>query len=991
MTTQAADYTYTVSRSGACTSGCTGTLTTTGTITVNNLGPLSSSNITQWSLTINSPGLSPTTLTPANSSLTYNSADLYATATEFYLATAPVSGSHEEFGIKVSASNTEWIVSDEEMGGAPYEYFGNFTATGSESSFLPIPEGPGNKVPIGVRQGGGNGEDKPPVVYIPPPPPVTPPTAPPVVTPPIEPPVTPPTAPPVVTPPTEPPVTPPVVTPPTPIGSGKDCATILATNPSSPSGYYSIDPDGDGNIATLVVYCDQLTDGGGWTIINYQLAPTWKTYFTSWFPVDGNTMAVPDTSDNASRTLTKWFSLATSTTAFRRSELCQTVTSSSNQGEAYAATGNFYGCTWYNRNCDARCSTCADNYGQQTMGTCSHFEIGGPSAWDAIYNAYSGSCGGDWWNRAPSLGLTNRYCLAYKNPPVTPPVPEIPTISATQLEAGGQHTCLVTRTHTVQCWGANDKGQLGETTPANPATAVTINNLSGITAVSASTDYTCALTTEGTVKCWGSNGYGALKPINHPTYFRVPPTDIPGVTNVTAIATGGGHVCVLHNTGGVSCWGKSYQSPGTTRATPTLVEGLSSGVTAITAGEGHTCALLTTGMVKCWGYNTYGQVGDGTAGAGYHKYAPVEVQGLREVIAIGAGRWHSCAVMTGGSVKCWGRGDSYQLGNGNTTSSRTPVEVNGLNNDALTVVAGTDHSCALLKTGGVKCWGSNFTGQVTETNVALWKSATAIDVTGLTAPVVAVTATDNTGIGDATCALTASGTIQCWGAYYTVIPLSSTSRNIIGQKPVEIVLAGTESSIPVTSTSSSLPTTTVAAPVAVVTQFVPGVSACASNTTQLDASCNAQGQVFSGKLEVSASTNVSQIEVKGTIENHGWISNTTIQPGGAINGGVLTGYITNAGTLSDFEFVGASITGGTLAGNIINNSRVGGWFKDVTLAPGTKITGGTLKGQIQGDCKTPAVLEKVRVADGSSLSCVILGKEVKLGKNVKQQEVKMVE
>jgi hypothetical protein len=90
--------------------------------------------------------------------------------------------------------------------------------------------------------------------------------------------------------------------------------------------------------------------------------------------------------------------------------------------------------------------------------------------------------------------------------------------------------------------------------------------------------------------------------------------------------------------------------------------------------------------------------------------------------------------------------------------------------------------------------------------------------------------------------------------------------------------------------------------------------------------------------------------------------------------------ITNEGTLIDIEFVGALLTGGTLAGKIVNNSRVAGKIQEVKLAAGATITGGNLAGQIEGVCQKPALLEKVKVKTGSVLKCVELGKNVKMEK-----------
>ena len=127
--------------------------------------------------------------------------------------------------------------------------------------------------------------------------------------------------------------------------------------------------------------------------------------------------------------------------------------------------------------------------------------------------------------------------------------------------------------------------------------------------------------------------------------------------------------------GRVKCWGVQ---PGSTSETtystiPVDVSGLSSGVTAITAGWFYSCAVSSGGAAKCWGINIFGELGNGTTG---NSLVPVDVSGLSSgVTAITARFGHTCALMSTGGAKCWGLNDSGQLGNGTTTNSSTPVDV----------------------------------------------------------------------------------------------------------------------------------------------------------------------------------------------------------------------------------------------------------------------------------------------------------------------------
>ena len=185
---------------------------------------------------------------------------------------------------------------------------------------------------------------------------------------------------------------------------------------------------------------------------------------------------------------------------------------------------------------------------------------------------------------------------------------------------------------------------------------------------------------------------------------------------VSTLAVGPIHSCAVTASGGATCWGYNADGRlgnGTTfdSAVPVPVTGLASGVTAIAAGLSHSCALTSGGAVKCWGANNWGQLGNGTT---TDSTVPVQVTGLTSgAIAVATGFGYSCALNAAGAARCWGHNDTGQLGNGNTTDSSSPVQVSGLTSGIAKISAGSGmlgHSCAVTTAGAALCWGANAYG-----------------------------------------------------------------------------------------------------------------------------------------------------------------------------------------------------------------------------------------------------------------------------------------
>src|SRR6185503_858104 len=185
------------------------------------------------------------------------------------------------------------------------------------------------------------------------------------------------------------------------------------------------------------------------------------------------------------------------------------------------------------------------------------------------------------------------------------------------------------------------------------------------------------------------------------TTTRLVPVDVAGLSaNVVAISTGSNHACAVTQEGAVKCWGQNGSGQlgdgsTTSRLVPVDVVGLSSGVVKIALGFRHTCAITAAGGVKCWGTNGAGQLGDNW-GESYSS-VPVDVIGLpSKAIAIAAAFAHTCALLEGGAVECWGWNLHGELGNGSAEdTSPVPVDVVGLSSGIVGLAAGTENTCAI--------------------------------------------------------------------------------------------------------------------------------------------------------------------------------------------------------------------------------------------------------------------------------------------------------
>jgi len=380
--------------------------------------------------------------------------------------------------------------------------------------------------------------------------------------------------------------------------------------------------------------------------------------------------------------------------------------------------------------------------------------------------------------------------------------------------AGHFHTCAFLSGDSVKCWGRNSDGQLGlgdinhrGDGPNEMGDNLPVINLgTGKTAaaITLGSFHTCALLNDGSVKCWGRNSDGQLG-LGDTSYRgdgssemgdNLPAVDLGTGTTASAIVAGGYHTCALLNDGSVKCWGRNAygqlglgdlnnRGDGSNEMgnnLPTVNLGTGETASALIAGFSHTCALLNGGGVKCWGFNVYGQLGmgdtiwrgDGPGEMG-NSLPTVDLGSGSTASAVGAGGFHTCALLNDASVKCWGRNNDGQLGLDNTNDRGN--DPNEMGDNLLAINLGTgkavsvmsvggEHACALLNDSGVKCWGNNAQGQLglgdtnnrgdgpnemddnlPAVNLGMSMTASAIDAGGFH-----------------TCALLNDGSIKCWGS-----------------------------------------------------------------------------------------------------------------------------------------------------------------------------------------------------------------------------------
>ena len=314
------------------------------------------------------------------------------------------------------------------------------------------------------------------------------------------------------------------------------------------------------------------------------------------------------------------------------------------------------------------------------------------------------------------------------------------TFDSPQLTTGGHvfatltakfvHVCGLSGV-TTYCWGYNSSGQLGVSVSAvdHRSSPVVVSGGQAFASVTAGGLHTCALTSDGAAFCWGRNNWGQLGNGASSTGAIPTPVAVLGGHTFVQLALGDSHTCGRTPANIVYCWGLGFQGQlgvaslvGVTQANPIpLVAANAQSFSSIIAGIDHTCGLTDAGAALCWGDNFFGQLGTAlNNGSLTGVAAPQAVSGGHRFLSLTAGSFHSCGLTSNGAAWCWGYNQYGQLGtstgNGTDTPVPAPEQVTG-GRTFSALSAGGNATCGLTSTGQLACWGSNLYGQLaTATN-----------------------------------------------------------------------------------------------------------------------------------------------------------------------------------------------------------------------------------------------------------------------------------
>ena len=288
-----------------------------------------------------------------------------------------------------------------------------------------------------------------------------------------------------------------------------------------------------------------------------------------------------------------------------------------------------------------------------------------------------------------------------------------------QVAAGNSHTAAIKTDGTLWLWGGNGGGGLGDNTVASKSSPVqTIaggTNWKQVAGGKLGSSHTAAIKTDGTLWLWGGNFNGGLGD-NTSANKSSPVQTVSGGTNWKQVACGTFHTAAIKTDGTLWLWGSnSYRQLGDNTAVnkSSPVQTIASGTNWKLVGCGyyHTAAIKTDGTLWLWGRNSYGALGDNTVA---NKSSPVQtVSGGTnwKSVAVGAGRHHTAAIKTDGTLWTWGRNVSTgQLGDNTVANKSSPVQTVAGGTNWKLVACGGYYTVAIKTDGTLWTWGFNGNG-----------------------------------------------------------------------------------------------------------------------------------------------------------------------------------------------------------------------------------------------------------------------------------------
>ena len=346
--------------------------------------------------------------------------------------------------------------------------------------------------------------------------------------------------------------------------------------------------------------------------------------------------------------------------------------------------------------------------------------------------------------------------------------------------------CAVVNNGEVTCWG-----QLGAPTGA-PAT---VPGLANVTSLAGSSRSFCGVLHGGQVDCWGTNDNGRLGIGNSNfDYSTAKPVRVTGIGSVRNLAVSGDdRYCAALVSGGGYCWGgiTPYDTD-----SPVQISNVSGAVSVVADDSGTFCAIERRGALACWGWDSNGELGDGTVGR--FSSTAVAVKGLGNVTSVVGTGFTFSAIVSGGSVYCWGSSNAGQAGQMNPGRAPvlTPVQVQGLSG-ATELSGGNDAFCARMARGSVACWGWDNGGELGNGGPT-WNAFGNTISSPVPYTVDGITAAASLDVGNYTagegplstvCTVVQSGGVECWGDNGSGGLLGAGTQAYSSSTPVPVVQA----------------------------------------------------------------------------------------------------------------------------------------------------------------------------------------------------------